>query len=69
MDRRSGADWIGIRQRRVIDGREYYADRLHETQQTARAYAQKLECQGKDVHILRTATEGGHRGYAVFFER
>ena len=69
MDRRSGADWIGIRQRRVIDGREYYADRLYETQQAAKAYAQKLERGGKDVHVLRTATEGGRRGYTVFFER
>ena len=69
MDWRSGADWIGIRQRRVIDGREYYADRLYETQQTAKTYAQQLERREKDVHVLRTATEGGRRGYAVFFER
>ncbi|MDD3070167.1 MAG: hypothetical protein PHX88_03115 [Methanoculleus horonobensis] len=69
MDRRPMPDWIGIRQRRVIDEREYYAERLYETQQAAKTYAQQLEHRGKDVHVLRTATEGGCRGYAVFFER
>ena len=69
MERRSEAGWIKIRQRRIIDEAEYYADRLYETQQAAKTYAQKLEHGGKDVHVLRTATEGGRRGYAVFFER
>ena len=69
MERRSGADWIGIRQRRVIGEKEYYADRLYETQQAAKTYAQQLERRGKDVQVLRTVTEGGRRGYAVFFER
>ncbi|MDN7011753.1 hypothetical protein FGW20_01595 [Methanoculleus sp. FWC-SCC3] len=69
MDRRSGTDWIRIRQRRVIDGRECYAERLYETQQAAKTYAQQLERQGEDVHVFRAATEGGNRGYAVFVER
>ena len=69
MERRSGSNWIGIRQRRVIDGRDYYADRLYETQQAARTYARQLEHRGMDVHVLSTASEGGHRGYAVFFEK
>ncbi|ABN58416.1 MULTISPECIES: hypothetical protein [Methanoculleus] len=69
MDRSSRENWIRIRQRRAIDGREYYADRLYETQQAATAHAQQLERRGDDVLVLGTATEGGHRGYAVFVER
>ena len=69
MERKSGADWIGIRQRRVIDGREYYADRLYETQHAASSYARQLRHQEDDVLILPTAHEGGHRGYAVFVKR
>jgi hypothetical protein len=31
MERHPGAEWIKIRQRREIDGGEYYAERLYET--------------------------------------
>ncbi|WP_332448602.1 hypothetical protein [Methanoculleus sp.] len=69
MERRSEAGWIKIRQRRVIDGAEYYAERLYETQHAAGSYARLLEHRGSDVLVLPTAHEGGHRGYAVFIRR
>lgn len=69
MDRSSRENWIRIRQRRAIDGREYYADRLYETQQAAKTYARQLQYQGKDVLVFGTASEGGHRGYAAFVRR
>ncbi|HOB06709.1 MAG TPA: hypothetical protein PK196_00570 [Methanoculleus sp.] len=70
MDRGSKTDWIRIRQRRVIDGQDYYADRLYETQQAAWTYARQLETRGAtDVRVLRTATEGGYHGYAAFVKR
>ncbi|MBA7486702.1 hypothetical protein ES707_22263 [subsurface metagenome] len=69
MERRPKTEWIKIRQRRVIDEREYYADRLYETQHAASSYAQQLQHRGEDVLILATTREGGHRGYAVFVRR
>ena len=69
MERRGRAEWIKIRQRRVVDETEYYADRLYETQQAAKTYARQLQYQGKDVLVFGTASEGGHRGYAVFVRR
>jgi hypothetical protein len=69
MERRPTTEWIKIRQRRVIDEREYYADRLYETRRDATSYARQLQNQEKDVLVLGTAHEGGHRGYAVFVRR
>lgn len=69
MRRHPRAGWISIRQRRVVDHIEYYADRLYETQQAAKTYARQLQYQGKEVLVFRTATEGGHRGYAAFVRR
>ena len=69
MERRPKAEWIKIRQRRVIDENEYYADRLYETQQAAKTYAQQLQHRGEDVVVLATAREGGLRGYAAFVRR
>ncbi|NLA30319.1 MAG: hypothetical protein GX880_00680 [Methanomicrobiales archaeon] len=69
MKRGPKSEWIKIRQRRIVDGVEYYADRLYETQQAARTHARQLEYRGKDLLVFGTATEGGHRGYAVFVRR
>jgi len=69
MERRSEAGWIKIRQRRIIDEAEYYADRLYETQHAAGSYARQLQHRESDVLVLPTAHEGGHRGYAVFVKR
>ncbi|WP_292522196.1 hypothetical protein [Methanoculleus sp.] len=69
MERRQNTEWIGIRQRRVIDENDYYADRLYESQRAATAHARQLERQGKDVLVLPATREGGHRGYAAFFRR
>jgi hypothetical protein len=69
MERRGRAEWIKIRQRRVIDEKEYYADRLYETRRDATSYARQLQNQDKDVLVLGTTHEGGHRGYAVFVRR
>ncbi|MBT0732619.1 hypothetical protein KH990_04450 [Methanoculleus bourgensis] len=69
MERRPKTEWIKIRQRRVVDETEYYADRLYETQQAAKTYARQLQYQGKDVLVFGTASEGGHRGYAAFVRR
>ncbi|MDV2481086.1 hypothetical protein F8E02_03485 [Methanoculleus sp. Wushi-C6] len=69
MERRANAEWVRIRQRRVIDDGEYYAERLYETRQAATSYAREAQRLGKEVLVLPTASEGGHRGYAVFVER
>lgn len=69
MERGPKAAWIKIRQRREIEGGEYYAERLYETRQAASTYARQVQQQGKDVLVLPTAHEGGHRGYAVFVGR
>ncbi|HOB17750.1 MAG TPA: hypothetical protein PKK74_03535 [Candidatus Methanoculleus thermohydrogenotrophicum] len=69
MGQRPKTEWIRIRQRRVVDEAEYYADRLYETQQAAKAYARQLQHHGKEVLVFRTACEGGHRGYAAFVRR
>ena len=69
MQRRPEANWIKIRQRRVIDEKEYYADRLYTTQQAAATYARQLDRQGKEVLILPVTREGGVRGYAAFVRR
>ena len=69
MERRSETEWIKIRQRRVIDEAEYYADRLYETQRAATTYARQLQGRGDEVIVLPTVHAGGHRGYAVFVRR
>ena len=69
MERRPGTEWIRIRQRRVVDEVEYYADRLYESQHAASSYARQLQHRGNDVLVLPTAHEGGHRGYAVFVRK
>jgi NAD(P)H-dependent flavin oxidoreductase YrpB (nitropropane dioxygenase family) len=69
MVRSPEPDWIKIRQRRVVDGIEYHADRLYKTQHAAKTYARQLEYRGAEVLVFGTATEGGHRGYAVFAKR
>ena len=69
MERRPGTEWIRIRQQRVVDGEEYYAERLYETRRPADAYARQVQQQGRDALVLPTSHEGGHRGYAVFVRR
>jgi hypothetical protein len=69
MERRAGTEWIRIRQRRIVDGGEYYAERLYEEKRPADAYARQMQQQGRDTLVLPTAHEGGHRGYAVFVRR
>mgnify|MGYP001179413973 CR=1 FL=1 len=69
MERRPGTEWIRIRQRRVVDGKEYYAERLYEEKRPADAYARQMQQRGRDALALPTTHEGGHRGYAVFVRR
>jgi len=69
MERRGRAEWIKIRQRRVIDEKEYYADRLYETRRDANSYARLLQNHDRDALVFGTTHEGGHRGYAVFVRR
>ncbi len=70
MDARRGeAPWTRIRQRRLFDGADFYAERLFETQQAARSYAHLLESRGGIVQVAPSHTEGGKRGYAVFVRR
>lgn len=69
MRRHPRDEWIKIRQRRVVDEIEYYADRLYKTQTAANSYAKKLRHQGKEVLVFRTIAEGGRRGYASFVRR
>jgi hypothetical protein len=58
-----------IRQRKIVNGEEYFADRMHQNQRDASGYAQLLERQGRRVHAVRDHHEGGHRGYAVFVRK
>jgi len=69
MERRPNTEWVRIRQRRIIDEKEYYAERLYETQQAAKTYARQLQYRGTDALVFATASEGGYRGYAVFVRR
>ncbi len=69
MERPGRAEWIKIRQKRIIDDKEYYADRLYKIRRDATSYARLLQNQDKDVLVLGTTHEGGHRGYAAFVRR